>query len=119
MIGIQLLAILFALWMMYFSYLHFHRREFGKVEFILWQILWLGLVAVVVFPHSVQFLLKTFSITRTFDLVVIVGMMVLFGVTFRNYIILKRTERKVEDLVRTDALRGDTNDGKHMHGSAR
>jgi hypothetical protein len=108
MIGIQIVAILFALWMTYFTYLHFRRNEFGKVEAILWQILWLGLVVVVIFPHSVKFILNTFSISRTFDLIVIIGIVTLFGVTFRNYVIVKRTERKVEDLVRNDALRGHT-----------
>lgn len=105
MIGIQIVAILFALWMTYFTFLHFRRKEFGKIEAVMWQVLWIGLIVVVVFPHSVNFILKTFSISRTFDLIVIIGIVILFGITFRNYIILKRTERKVEDLVSTDALR--------------
>lgn len=110
MIGIQIVAILFALWMTYFTYLHYKRGEFGRVEAVFWQILWFGLVVVVIFPHSVRFILTTFSISRTFDLIVIIGIVILFGVTFRNYVILKRMERKVEDLVRTEALKGTTHD---------
>jgi len=105
MIGIQILAIIFALWMIYFSYLHFRRGEFKKIEFVLWQVLWVGLVVVVIFPASVKFVLDTFSINRTFDLVVIVGMVVLFGVTFRNYVIVKRMEKKVEDFTRRESLK--------------
>ncbi|MFC1687623.1 DUF2304 domain-containing protein [Patescibacteria group bacterium] len=104
MIGIQIAAIIFALGMSYFSYLHFRRGEFRKFEFILWQILWIGLVVVVLFPQSVNFILETFSISRTFDLVVIVGIVILFGVTFRNYVIVKRIEKKVEDSVRRESL---------------
>jgi hypothetical protein len=104
MIGLQIVAIIFALWMVYFSYLHFRRGEFKKIEFILWQLIWLGLVVVVIFPKSVQFILTTFSITRTFDLVVIVGIIILFGVTFRNYVVIKRTEKKIQDIVRTESL---------------
>lgn len=104
MIGIQIAAILFALWMVYFTYLHFRRGEFRKIEFIFWQILWIGLIVVVLFPQSVNFLLETFSISRTFDLVVIVGIVILFGVTFRNYVIVKRIEKKVEDSVRRESL---------------
>jgi len=115
MIGIQIVAILFALWMTYFTFLHYRRHEFGKVEAVLWQVLWLGLVVVVIFPHSVQFVLNTFKISRTFDLIVIIGIVTLFGVTFRNYVIVKRTERKVEDLVRNDALRGHV-DGPTKQG---
>ena len=105
MIGIQILAIIFALWMIYFSFLHFRRHEFKKAEFLFWQILWIGLIAVVIFPKSVNFILKAFSISRTFDLVVIVGIIVLFGVTFRSYVNIKRLEKKVEDFVRDEALK--------------
>lgn len=100
MIGIQILAILFVLWMTYFSYLHYRRREFSVIEFIFWMVVWIGLTVVVFFPHSVDYFLVKFSITSAFDLVVIVGIVVLFGITFRNYVLLRRTERKVELLVR-------------------
>jgi len=40
MIGIQIAAIIFVLWMTYFSYLHFRRKEFSFTEFIFWQIIW-------------------------------------------------------------------------------
>lgn len=104
MIGIQILAILFALWMMYFSYLHFRRKEFSLGEVLLWQVLWIGLVIVVIFPGSVSFLLRSFSISRTFDFVVIVGMVILYAVTFRNLVLLKRVDRRLEDLVRSNAI---------------
>lgn len=105
MIGVQILAILFVLWMTYFSFLHFRRKEFSLTEFLFWQIMWFGLAVVVIFPKSVDVILKKFSITRTFDLVVIVGIMVLFGITFRNYVLLRRTERKLEELVRQEAIK--------------
>lgn len=105
MIGIQILAILFVVWMTYFSYLHYRRREFTMFEFIFWQLMWVGLTVVVVLPKSVDFILKSFSISRTFDLVVIVGIVLLFGITFRNYVLLKRTERKVEEMTRQLAIK--------------
>ena len=104
MIGLQFIAIIFALWMLYFSYLHYRRHEFTRTEFILWEVLWLGLTVVVILPHSVQFLLNAFSITRTFDFVVIVAIVVLFGITFRNYVLLKRLNNRLEHVVRQDRL---------------
>jgi hypothetical protein len=100
MIGVQILALLFVIWMTYFSYLHYRRREFSLYEFLFWQIMWVGLTIIVLLPKSVNFVLKTFSISRTFDFVVISGIVILFGITFRNYVLLKRTERKIEDLTR-------------------
>lgn len=105
MIGIQIVAIIFALWMIYFTFLHFRRGEFTKSELIIWQVLWIGLIVVVIYPNSVKFVLNTFKISRAFDLIVIVGMVVLFGITFRNYVLLRRVERKLEDMVRKESLR--------------
>lgn len=105
MIGIQIVAIIFALWMIYFTFLHFRRKEFKRVEFLFWQILWIGLIIIVIFPKSVEFILKTFSITRTFDLVVIVGIVILFGITFRSYVVIRRLEKRVEEFTRKEALK--------------
>jgi len=104
MIGIQIIAVLFALIMTYFTYLHFRRGEFKKIELILWLILWIGFLVVVVYPSSVNFLLDTFSISRAFDLVIIIGIVVVFGITFRNYVIVKRLSKKVEDYTRQQSL---------------
>lgn len=104
MIGIQIGAILFALWMFYFTYLHYRRREFSIYEFTFWLILWIGLVVVVLFPQSVDFLLRAFSINRTFDFVIVVGIVVLYGITFRNYVLLRRLDRRLEQYARRDAL---------------
>ncbi len=105
MIGIQIGAILFALLMFYFTYLHYRRREFSVYEFSFWLALWVGLVGVVIFPQSVDFLLRAFSINRTFDFIVVVGIGVLFGITFRNYVLLRRLDRRLEQYARRDALK--------------
>ncbi|MCB7264550.1 DUF2304 family protein [Bacteroides uniformis] len=69
--------------------------------------MWLGLVIVVLLPRSVQFILRAFSITRTFDLVVVVGIVILFGITFRNYVLLRRNGRRLEELTRKLTLSDD------------
>lgn len=104
MIGIQIVAVLFALIMLYLSYLHFKRNEFKKTEFIFWTILWLGLILITLVPTSVNFIVNTFSFSRAFDFVVVVGIVVVFGVTFRNYIIVKRLQKKIEDYTREQSL---------------
>lgn len=104
MIGIQLLAILFVLWMTYFSYLHYRRREYSIWEYALWQMLWIGLAFVALRPHSVDFLLRSLKIPRAFDLVTMTAIVILFGITFRSYVILKRMEKRIEKFTRTQAL---------------
>lgn len=104
MIGIQIVAILFGLWMVYFTFLHFRRGEFTLLEVVVWQLLWIGLIVVVISPRSVDFILRAFSINRTFDLVVVVGIVILFGIAFRNYVLLRRLEKKLELTTRQEAL---------------
>ncbi len=107
MIGVQLLAMLFVLWMTYFSFLHFRRKEFSFWEFLFWQIIWIGLAVIVLFPKTVTVVLQTLHIARAFDLLTIGGIVILFGVTFRNYVLLRRSDKKVETLVRQLALRDE------------
>ena len=105
MIGIQVLGMLFVLWMTYFSYLHYRRGEFSIWEFSFWQVIWLGLAAIILFPSTVNFILQTFKIARAFDLLTVGGIVILFGVSFRNYVLLRRTQHEVESLVRQLALK--------------
>lgn len=103
-IGIQILAIIFALWMAYFTHLHFKRQELHRIEHIFWQALWIGLIGVVIFPKSINFALETLRINSTFDFVLVVGVTILFAIVFHNYITLKRLEKKFEELIRSDSL---------------
>ena len=105
MIGVQILAILFVLWMTYFSFLHFRRKEFSLWEFAFWQVIWLGLAVIVLFPSTVNIVLEKLHIARAFDLLTIGGFIILFGATFRNYVIIRRADRRLESLVRQLTLR--------------
>lgn len=110
MIGIQIFAIVFVLWMTYFSFLHFRRKEFSLWEFAFWQCIWVALAIIVLFPKTVNFVLQTLNIARAFDLLTIGGIVILFGVTFRNYVLLRRADKKIEYLVRTIALQESKKD---------
>ena len=104
MIGIQLLAILFVLWMTYFSYLHFRRHEYTIWDYLFWQVLWIGVAVVSLRPHWVDFFLRALKIPRAFDLVTVTAIVILFGITFRSYVILKRMEKRIEKFTRSQAL---------------
>ena len=101
---IQVLALIFVLWMTYFSFLHYRRREFSLWEFAFWQVIWLGLAVVVLFPGPTKFVIEKLNFTRAFDLLTAGGILVLFGATFRNYVLVRRTDRRLEELTRKIAL---------------
>jgi hypothetical protein len=104
MIGIQILAILFVLWMTYFSFLHYRRKEFSFWEFTFWQTAWIGLAVVVIFPKTTGFITRTFGFYRALDFLTVGAIVILLGVTFRNYVLLRRLERQLQEAVRKIAL---------------
>lgn len=104
-IGLQLIAIIFALIMLYFAYLHYSRREISGVEIFSWFIIWIITICIVVFPELLQTFAKTFAINRVFDLMVIGGFIVVISMVYLAYIKTRKLEQKMEQLVRESSLK--------------
>jgi hypothetical protein len=104
-IGLQIIALLFSFSMVYFAVLHYKREELSRVEIGSWLVLWLATIIIVVFPNLLQEFAKTFFVTRVFDLMVIGGFIVVISMVSSAYIRTKKLEKKLEDLVRRDALK--------------
>ncbi len=100
LLGVQLLGILFGLFMLYYSFLHYKRSELSAGEFSIWLIIWIVFLEIVIYPSSVNFIAVTFSFNRVMDMLMVIGMLFLVLLTFHNYLIVKKTENKVENLVR-------------------
>lgn len=105
-LGIQILGVIFALFMGYFSFVYFKRREFSLPVLILWEILWFALIFVTIFPTSTNFFLEKLGLARAMDFFMILGFMVVLGLSFYNYIVVGRLQKKIEKLVRKEALKG-------------
>lgn len=104
-IGLQLIAILFALGMIYFAYLHFLRGELGKIEIVAWFTIWATTIIVTIFPALLRDFARTFSITRVFDLMVIGGFILVIYLSYKAYISTKNLEHKVDEFIRKESLK--------------
>ncbi len=105
-IGLQVIALLFAISMVYFALLHYKRREISRTEIISWLLMWVAAIVVIVFPQLLQTFAKTFFVTRVFDLMVIAGFIVVIAMVATAYVRTRRLEKKLEDLVRKQTLGG-------------
>lgn len=105
-LGIQLLGLGFCLIVIYLTYLHYKKNEFKPTEFFSWTILWLGFGFIILFPEIVDFLLKPLHIVRAMDFFMVIGFLVLFGIVFYLYTIVKKNDKKIEEIVRKEALKG-------------
>lgn len=104
-LGIQILGVLFALFMLYLTFLHKKRKEFKTTEYVLWVIFWLIFMFISLFPTSLNFIVKSLHISRSLDLLVIVGFLFVILIGFYTYTITRKTQYKVEELVRKIAIK--------------
>ena len=104
-IALQLVAIVFALIMIYFAYLHYSRGELNGVEVLSWLIIWLSAIIIVVFPDLLRTFAQTFAISRLFDLMIVGGFIVVIPMIYISYVRTKRLEKKLEDYIRKETLK--------------
>lgn len=104
-IGLQIIAILFAFCMIYFAVLNYKRRELNGLEIVSWLIMWGFAIVVIIFPELLRTFARTFLVTRVFDLMVIGGFILVISMVSSAYLRTKKNEKKLEDLVRKLSLK--------------
>lgn len=103
-LGIQIIAIIFALIMIYFAYLHYNRNEINAAEIMIWYVIWGATIVIVIFPQLMEQFARTFAISRVFDLMVIGGFVLVISLVYVAYVRTKRLDRKIEEYTRNEAL---------------
>ncbi len=109
-LGLQIIALIFSLIMIYFAYLHYRRGEINGMEILLWLIVWIGAIFIVIFPEIFSAFARTISITRTFDLAVLGGFMLVIPLVYISFVRTKKLEKKFEEFIRNDSLKGIKSD---------
>lgn len=104
-IGIQILAIIFSFSMIYFAVINYKKKDLSFTEVASWTILWIATTIFVIFPELLRRFSMTFLVTRVFDFMVIVGFILVISMSGSAYMRVRRNEKKIEDLVRYDAIR--------------
>lgn len=104
-IGLQILAILFSFCMIYFAVIGYKKNELNGIEIASWVILWTGTIIIIIFPELLRSFSMTFLVTRVFDFMVIGGFILVISLVSSAYIRTKRNEKKLEELVRREALK--------------
>jgi hypothetical protein len=104
-LGVQVAGALFGIFMMYYTFLKYKRKEFSSAEYLSWMVLWVAFVLASLFPNWLNPIVVSLSFARTFDFLVIVGFLFVIGMTFYTYTIVNRNRKQVEELVRVVAMR--------------
>ncbi len=104
-LGIQILGIIFGFFMLYYTFLQYKRRDFTIKEYSFWFIFWAGFVTIILFPQILDPVLTTLNIARALDFFIILGFLFLIFVSFYTYTIVRKNQRKVEEVVRQIAFK--------------
>ena len=104
-LGIQILGMIFGFFMLYYNFLQYKRKEFTIKEYSFWFLFWAGFVVITLFPQILDPVLVSLNIARALDFFIIGGFLFLVFVSFYTYIIVRKNQRKVEEIVRQIALK--------------
>ena len=99
-LGIQMIGILFGLFMLYYSFIHYKRKEISSSEIVIWALIWGFFIFMTILPNSLDFIAQTLNMTRTLDFLTIMGFLFLLGLTYHNYFVTKKNQKKLEAVVR-------------------
>ena len=102
---IQVAGSLFAVFMIYYSFLKYKRKEFTAKEFVLWLVLWMLLIVISLFPYILDPISKKLNFARNFDLLVIAGFLFLILAIFYTYTLAKKNQKQLEAVVREISIR--------------
>ncbi len=108
-LGIQVAGFLFGLFMIYYSFVNYKRKEFTPKEFGFWLLLWVIFIIITLFPFVLDPIVKTFGFFRTLDLLIISGFLFLIVSIFYTYTLVRKNQRKLEVVVRQMAMKNNKN----------
>lgn len=104
-LGLQAIALIFSLIMIYFAYLHYRRGEINGLEILFWLTAWIVAIFIAIFPGVFRAFSATIAINRAFDLAMIGAFILVIPTVYISYVRTKRMERKIEELVRKESLK--------------
>jgi hypothetical protein len=104
-LGIQLAGIIFSLFMIYLSYTYYRKNSYSWRSFIVWGIVWAGVMVIIAIPQTIYGVMQALDINRTADFFVAIGFGMFAVLMFYLYVTVKQNDRRVERIVRALAYR--------------
>jgi len=106
----QIIATLFALFMLYVVNIHRRKLQLNSLEQLFWYVLWIAFIIVAIFPDLLLGVSELIRFERVFDLLVVGSLMIITTLVVTNYFLQRENNRKLEEVIRTFALKEADND---------
>lgn len=102
--ALQLFGIVFALFALSRAVLRYKDKSIKANELFFWSIIWIGVIVIALFPGIFVALSSFFGIGRGVDILLYIGMILLFYLLFRIYVKFEAQQKEITALVREVAL---------------
>ncbi len=102
---LQLLGVGYLLFMLYLTFLYYKKNQYTTRNAVFWAVVWGGGIVMLLFPETTSLLTQQLRVGRVLDFYLILGLMFFSILTFLSFATVRRTEARVEELVRKLALR--------------
>lgn len=104
-LGIQIAGFLFGLFFLYYTFINYKRKEFTAKEFALWVVAWIVVIIIAFFPSLLDPIVKYGGFFRALDVLIVSGFLFLIAMIFYTYTLTKKTQKQVEVIVRSVAIK--------------
>lgn len=106
--AIKIIIVVFTVFALSRVFLRFREKRVTLVEFLIWSVLWVGITVAAILPQTTTFIADILGVGRGVDAVIYLALLVLFYGMFRLYVKMEHIEQEITQIVRTVALRGET-----------
>lgn len=101
----QIIAIFFALFMMYVTRIHKKQLAFSLAETLLWYSLWIVFAALALFPNLLTGITDLLHFARVFDLLIVGALMLLTVIVVLTNFNQRADSKRIERFVREHAIK--------------
>ena len=98
-LGIQVISVLFAIFMLYLVRVHYKRNNISLKEYFFWCVSWVVFIIFALFPRVLTPLLTRLSVVRALDLLMIIAFMILTYIAFMDHIAIRDIYKKINGIV--------------------
>lgn len=102
---LKIIGIAFGLLMVYATFLNYKKKDFSRVQFAFWELIWASMILVVFFTDFATEAVKAIGFIRVMDFLTVAGFIVVIILSFYNYSVLNKLKNNLEKKIREDALR--------------
>ena len=103
-LGIQLIGIMFTIFMVYLTFLNYKQNKFSNGEWLMWLFAWVAFLVITMFPSILNPVLETLNLYRAMDFYISIGFLFFIILMFNTHTSLRSVQRKLETITRELAI---------------